>query len=132
MEKEGYVSLWIGNMKSDNELLEYVELGYTEDGDWAPSKFLIDFNIDIDDFDEDYIERVCHDNVVNSISELISGCSYEDIIMPQIEKVIADRFPENINSAILLYNYDYDQMIQNVDTPQYKFDFVCSVEYEND
>lgn len=26
MEREGYVSLWIGNSKSDEELLEYVEL----------------------------------------------------------------------------------------------------------
>ena len=30
MEIEGYVSLWIGNSKSDEELLEYVELVYTE------------------------------------------------------------------------------------------------------
>ena len=52
MEREGYVSLWIGNSKSDEELLEYVELVYTDDGDWLPSQFLQDFNIDINDFDE--------------------------------------------------------------------------------
>ena len=33
MEKEGYVSLWIGNIKSDDELMAYVELEYTDDGD---------------------------------------------------------------------------------------------------
>lgn len=49
MEKEGYVSLWIGNIKSDDELMAYVELEYTDDGDCIPSKFLKDFSIDIDD-----------------------------------------------------------------------------------
>ena len=83
MEKEGYVSLWIGNSKSDEELLEYVELVYTDDGDWLPSQFLQDFNIDIDDFDEDCIERVCREKEANLISELISGCSYGDIIIPK-------------------------------------------------
>ena len=58
MEKEGYVSLWIGNLESDEKLLEYVELVYTDDGEWLPSQFLQDFNIDIDDFNEDCIESV--------------------------------------------------------------------------
>ena len=90
MEKEGYVSLWIGNIKSDDELMAYVELEYTDDGDCIPSKFLKDFSIDIDDIDEDFIERVCHENKVSSISELISGCSYEEIILPK--KTVSDSF----------------------------------------
>ena len=49
MEQEGYVSLWIGKSESDEELLNYVETDYTEDGDCLPSQFLKDFNIDIDD-----------------------------------------------------------------------------------
>lgn len=129
MEKEGYVSLWIGNMKVDDELLEYVELRYTDEGEWEPSKFMIDFNIDIDDFDEDYIERVYHETVVNSVSELIAGCSYDNIIIPKIEKVLGKNFSADINSAILLYNYDYDEMAKRVNVSQCKFEYVCSVEY---
>ena len=45
MEREGYVSLWIGNIKSDDELIAYVELEYTDDGDCIPSKFLKDFSM---------------------------------------------------------------------------------------
>ncbi|UOQ94875.1 hypothetical protein MUO14_08090 [Halobacillus shinanisalinarum] len=41
MEKQGYVSLWIGNIQ-----------------DFLPSPFLNDFAIDIDDFDEDFFEKV--------------------------------------------------------------------------
>ena len=101
MEKEGYVSLWIGNIKSDDELMAYVELEYTDDGDCIPSKFLKDFSIDIDDFDEDFIERVCHENKVSSISE-----------------------------SILLYNFDFDEKIDRVNTSQYTFTFICSVKYK--
>ena len=39
MEKEGYVSLWIGNIKSDDELMAYVELEYTDDGDKVSEGF---------------------------------------------------------------------------------------------
>ena len=47
MEREGYVSLWIGIIDSDLELSKYLELGYTDDGDYIPSQFLTDFNIDL-------------------------------------------------------------------------------------
>ena len=114
MEKEGYVSLWIGNIKSDDELMAYVELEYTDDGDCIPSKFLKDFSIDIDDFDEDFIERVCHENKVSSISELISGCSYEEIILPKIEEKMEGQFQDKVNSAILLYNFDFDEKIDRL------------------
>ena len=76
MEKEGYVSLWIGNIKSDDELMAYVELEYTDDGDCIPSKFL------------------------------------------------------KLNSAILLYNFDFDEKIDRVNTSQYTFTFICSVKYK--
>lgn len=130
MEKEGYVSLWIGNIKSDDELMAYVELEYTDDGDCIPSKFLKDFSIDIDDFDEDFIERVCHENKVSSISELISGCSYEEIILPKIEEKMEGQFQDKVNSAILLYNFDFDEKIDRVNTSQYTFTFICSVKYK--
>ena len=130
MEKEGYVSLWIGNIKSDDELMAYVELEYTDDGDCIPSKFLKDFSIDIDDFDEDFIERVCHENKVSSISELISGCSSEEIILPKIEEKMEGQFQDKVNSAILLYNFDFDEKIDRVNTSQYTFTFICSVKYK--
>ena len=34
MERQGYVSLWIGSAKSDDELWEYAQMIYTEDGDY--------------------------------------------------------------------------------------------------
>ena len=129
MEKEGYVSLWIGNAKSDEELLEYVELVYTDDGDWLPSQFLQDFNIDIDDFDEDFIERVCRQKEANSIIELISGCSYENIIMPKYENLIDGVSAVKFNAGILIYNFQYDGNVGSVNNKDYEFKFIGSVEY---
>lgn len=129
MEKQGYVSLWIGNSKSDEELLEYVELIYTDDGYYLQSQFLQDFNIDIDDFDEDCIERVCLEKDVNSIIELISGCSYEDIVIPKYEKMVDELSLVKFNAGILLYNFQYDGNVGSVNNKDYEFKFIGSVEY---
>ena len=129
MEKEGYVSLWIGNLESDEKLLEYVELVYTDDGEWLPSQFLQDFNIDIDDFDEDCIERVCLEKEVNSIIKLISGCSYEDIVIPKYEKLVDRVSTVKFNAGILLYNFQYDGNVESVNNKDYDFKFIGSVEY---
>lgn len=102
------------NIKSDRELLEYVDLLYTDDGDYVQSPFLKDFDIDIDDFDEDYIERVCLDEVVNSIDSLISGCSYEDVVIPQYEKIVKGVSIVKYNAGILLYNFEYDGNIKYI------------------
>lgn len=87
MEKEGLVSLWIGNMRSQDLLDEYIS---------------------IDDFDEDFIEKVCYWNDINTLKELINGCSYEDIIINKFINMIGDKLPKEINSAILLYDFVYD------------------------
>ncbi|SHJ56724.1 Immunity protein 22 [Clostridium amylolyticum] len=129
MEREGYVSLWIGNIKTDDELLEYVELVYTDAGDWLPSQFLKDFNIDIDDFDDDCIERVCLEQNVTSITELISGCSYEDIVIPRYEKITDGVSIVKCNSGILLYNFQYDGNVKSINNKDYEFKFISSVEY---
>lgn len=43
------VSIWLGNIKNENSIEEYVDLKYDEDGESVPSKFFIDFNIDMDE-----------------------------------------------------------------------------------
>ena len=40
MERQNYVSLWIGSIKDNESLSKYVELVYNEDeGDFLPSQF---------------------------------------------------------------------------------------------
>lgn len=53
MEKQGWVSIWLGNINDEDSIGEYVDLTYDEDGESVPSQFFIDFNIDMDETDED-------------------------------------------------------------------------------
>lgn len=130
MEKEGYVSLWVGSINSYEELSEYVSLIYTKEGEWKSSPFLKDYDIDMDDFDEDYIESVCIKNSVDSLEELICGCSYEEVVIPKFEKMLKS-FNEKINTAILLYNFEYDGTNRVIKTEDYYFKYIGTVMYLN-
>lgn len=131
MEREGYVSLWIGIIDSDFELSKYLELGYTDDGDYIPSQFLTDFNIDLDEFDEEFTERNFAKNLTDSIIELIKGCSYEDVVLEKFQDLYSDTCKEKLNSAFLLYNFQFDENIKQIKTDKYYFRFVGSIKYLN-
>lgn len=130
MEKEGVVSLWIGNTKSNKFLNDYMEMKYTEEGEWEPSEFLNDFNIDMDDVEEDFIEKVRYEEVSDDLECLLSGCSYEDVVIPNIKKNVGNIGLENINTVILVYNLEYfgDKVTVNNDT--YSMEYICTVEYQ--
>ena len=103
MVKQGMVSIWLGNIKNENSIEEYVDLKYDEDGESVPSKFFIDFNIDMDETDVDFIEKAVLKENSNNISVLLEGCSYEEIIIPKINKNI--NLTKPYNAVILIYNW---------------------------
>ncbi|GJJ24853.1 immunity 22 family protein [Bacillus velezensis] len=130
MERQNYVSLWIGSIKDNESLSKYVELVYNEDeGDFLPSQFLIDFDIDIDDLDEDFIEKVAHENNRNNLPALIDGCSYDSVILPRFENMVGIALPEQINAAVLLYNFEYDGREKEITAKNYSFKFIGAVSY---
>ncbi|MBW8585563.1 MULTISPECIES: immunity 22 family protein [Bacillus] len=130
MERQNYVSLWIGSIKDNESLSKYVELVYNEDeGDFLPSQFLIDFDIDIDDLDEDFIEKVAHENSRNNLPALIDGCSYDSVILPRFEDMVGITLPDQINAAVLLYNFEYDGREKEINAKNYSFKFIGAVPY---
>ncbi|WP_234028518.1 immunity 22 family protein [Lentibacillus sp. Marseille-P4043] len=86
--KKGIVSIWLGNVKEEYDLKEYVDLKYDEEGESIPSKFYVDFNIDMDETDEDFIEKAVLVQKSNNISDLLEGCSYDEIILPKISESV--------------------------------------------
>ncbi|RBP87368.1 immunity protein 22 of polymorphic toxin system [Cytobacillus firmus] len=124
MEKQGWVSIWLGNIKEEDSIEKYVDLTYDEDGESVPSKFFIDFNIDMDETDEDTIEKVVYKNSSSDISTLLDGCSYEEIIIPKIKKSID--LKNSYNAVILIYNFEYNNEFTSTDT----FDFIAATNYE--
>ena len=57
METDNTVSIWIGNFKNLTELENYIDLTYDDEGEIVVSDFFNDFKIDINDLDEDLIEK---------------------------------------------------------------------------
>ncbi|WLV24210.1 immunity 22 family protein [Aciduricibacillus chroicocephali] len=88
MEKQGWVSIWLGNINDEDSIGEYVDLTYDEDGESIPSQFFIDFNIGMAETDEDTIEKAVYTSSSRDISALLEGCSYEEIVIPKVQKSI--------------------------------------------
>lgn len=119
------VSLWVGCSKSDEKLLDYISVDYSEEGseDYYYSQFMKDFGID--DVDEDFVERIFLDNETDSIKCLLSGCSYEDKVVPEFEKIFVSG--EKFNSGLLLYDHKYNGNITANEDKYCRLKFVGTV-----
>ena len=130
MEREGYVSLWLGNIPLEELLYEYVEVTYNEDGLCEESQFLKDFNINMEDFDEDFIESIFIEENTNALEEILDGCSYEETVIPELNVFVREKQIEGYNTAILLYNFHYEGEIEKVSNSICNFTYVGTVKYE--
>lgn len=89
MEKEGFVSLFVGNLSSYEELQNYVLVRYTEDGEAIPSEFERDFNIDY--YNEDFREVEFYDEPSDDLRVLLKGFSYDEEIIPKFIEICGER-----------------------------------------
>lgn len=123
MEVHGMVSIWLGNMKTQDQLDVYMDATYDEEGDSIPAEFFVDFNIDMVDVDEDFIEKEVLEETSDDISVLLAGCSYDDKILFRIKEGV--KLKKSYNSIILIYNFQYDNSVKYVEG----FDFVTATSY---
>ncbi|MGG2134682.1 immunity 22 family protein [Bacillus sp. S2(2024)] len=123
MEKQGIVSIWLGNIKTQNQLEKYVNLTYDEDGESIPSKFFVNFNIDTNEIDEDFVEKEVLEEKSDNISVLLDGCSYEEIILPKIREYV--NLNKSYNAVILIYNFEYENLVNSFED----FDYITSTSY---
>lgn len=90
------------------------------------SQFLNDFDIDID---EDFIEKVLYTEANDNIEKLLSGCSYEDYVIPNIKKIISNKFDDKFNVVILVYNFEHNSEENYINNKTYKIKYIGSVPY---
>ncbi|PGM56362.1 hypothetical protein CN947_24525 [Bacillus cereus] len=123
MEVHGMVSIWLGNMKTQGQLDAYMDVTYDEEGDSIPAKFFVDFNIDMIDVDDDFIEKEVLEETSDDISVLLAGCSYDDEILSRIKEGV--KLGKPYNSIVLIYNFQYDNSVSDFED----FDFLIATSY---
>jgi hypothetical protein len=111
MEQIGYVSLWVCKFSSSEELENYLLVAYTEDGDAIPSQFEQDFKVDY--YDEDFSEAHYADEDIRKLSQLLEGCSYDDVVIPNFVEKYGEYLPDGFNSMILLYDFQHNKKSGN-------------------
>ncbi|RDW16451.1 hypothetical protein CWR48_16325 [Oceanobacillus arenosus] len=97
------VSIWIGNFESKEELENYTNIEYTDDGDSISSIFERDFNLEY--YDRDLVEKKWISPSTNNVKELLKGFSYSNQFFEQYD---TSNYKEESNVAILIYNMEYD------------------------
>jgi hypothetical protein len=117
LEKEGYVSLFIGNLSSFEELENYVMQSYTEDGNLVNSEFGKDFNIEY--YDDDFREVEFHNEPSRDLRVILKSFSYDEKIIPEFIGICGEHLDQEANSVILLYNFDYDGNVK--ESKQFRF-----------
>jgi len=107
METDNTVSIWIGNFKNLTELENYIDLTYDDEGEIVVSDFFNDFKIDINDIDEDLIEKAVLPNETNDISIILRTASYEEQLLCKLNALESLTINKG-NAVVLIYNYAYD------------------------
>ncbi|MFJ9383784.1 immunity 22 family protein [Peribacillus sp. NPDC101481] len=127
MQKEGFVSFWVGNINTSEELDNLLEISYTEDGDFIPSMFARSFGIDR--YDDAVREADFYDEADNSLSRLLEGFSYDDDIIPKFSSLCGAQLPRQYNVVILLYNFKYEGIKKKTTINNSNLEFLGAVEY---
>ncbi|WOO38008.1 immunity 22 family protein [Anaerocolumna sp. AGMB13020] len=103
MEKKGFVSLWVGNVQSFEELDRLLVVSYSDEGDFIPSIFAKSF--EIHRYDDTVREAEYYKEASNDLNQLLEGFSYDDEIVPRFDTLVKEELPNDINAVVLLYNF---------------------------
>ncbi|KML32063.1 immunity 22 family protein [Rossellomorea marisflavi] len=129
MEYSGVASVWFGVSKSFENLEEYVDIEYTEDGDAIDSKFGTNFEFGY--YDEDNIEICFYENPKNNVDDILNDFSYSELIIPKIKELInGDKLAYSINSVIVLYDFQYNEAKSGVESENLEIKFIGTVPYK--
>lgn len=122
MQKDNYVSIWVGVSDSNNSLGNYTFNNYSLGGECEGSTFSNKFEIDF--VDDDFIEKSFF-SLTSDLGVVLDGFSYCEKIIAEIHlKNLRLDFP--INSIILVYNYLYNLEQKTSED----IAFLCAVSYK--
>jgi hypothetical protein len=129
MEREGYVSLWIGEFESKEKFTEYIAISYTEDGDALQSEFEKDFAIEY--YDTDFREVEFYSQSPGNLKDALEGFSYDDRITANFIDLVEKNLPASFNSVLLLYNFNYIERLRKPKDGINTLHYIGTVPYKN-
>ncbi len=125
---KNYVSFWLGNFLSSDDVEKYTKVRYTEDGDSIISQFEKDFRLGY--YDRDLIEKDWISEPDNNIKNLLIGFSYDNKLLNEFHSI-----DKKYNTILLIYNYNYnngDRVISNARNESYSMDYIGSTVYKSE
>lgn len=128
MEKEGFVSLWVGSVQSSEELDRLLVVSYSDEGDFIPSIFAKHF--EIRRYDDAVREAEYYEEASNELNQLLEGFSYDDEITLRFDTLVRGELPNDINAVVLLYNFKYTGEIVEATIQSNYLRFLGTVEYQ--
>ncbi|WP_313637003.1 immunity 22 family protein [Paenibacillus sp.] len=128
MEEEEFVSLWVGNIQTTEELNRLLAVSYSDEGDFVPSIF--EKHFEIRRYEDAVREAEYYDSASSDLHQLLEGFSYDDKIVPRFEKLVQVELPSDINAVVLLYNFKYTGAIVEATIQSNYLRFLGTVEYQ--
>ncbi len=102
---QGAVSLWVGFSPSREALENYVEIDYSTGDLSRLSQFADDFGTGF--YDDDFMEADMPEKPTRSLGDLLRGCSYDRVIIPEFVRLCGNLLPEDANAFVLLCNFQH-------------------------
>lgn len=129
-DKDGFLSLWLCNVDSEQLLQDYINIDYEKvEKDEIPFPLGCDFNISW--YDEDFIETAFENGRTGW--DLLKGHSYIESVIPLLKKDYQEVLEKNYNGTIIIYNLKYNGNVTEIKNETYGyFKFIGSFPYSID
>ena len=127
MQKANFVSLWFGNLQSRRAMEKYLKIKDSKDGDFILSEFARDFNIK--EYNDNCREAEFIETPTKNIEGFLKSFSYDKVLIEYLKGLSGENLDQEYNAAILLFNFDYDGSVPEVNDRKKYFKFIGSTQY---
>lgn len=123
---EGYLSVWLGDCKSQELFNEYIEYRGTDDG--TRCGFLLGEDFGIMYYDED-CSLVSYLNEKTDDLGLLLDTGAPDYVIDEYKKIIGSQLERKYNCCVMFYEMNYTgKMLETIESKYGVFTFIGSIE----
>lgn len=127
--EQGKVSVWVNKVRVSDYPAEYLEENYDQEDDAPLCEWAGNFGFDF--YDSDFMDVALEEGKPRPIRELVTGCSYVESFVDQLEAAAVKLKTPTANHAIFLYDFDYTAMKEMIAEDAY-MRFIGTFNYVDD